>query len=150
MTTVTAGPGVGVGGLVGVAIGVGVAAWLGAGVAVAAGPVIVFESPQPASTRTQTPETRTPTQRDMRIGRPPRVRVDAGGSLFDDDGALHHRPVHEAEVRIRPGLGNVRSNEVSCTIPESHSPSGMQPDGQVPDVVEWEPLTQYHWTVSPA
>jgi hypothetical protein len=35
-------------------------------------------------------------------------------------------------------------------MPESQMPSGTQPSGQVPEVVEWDPESQVHWIESPA
>ena len=44
---------------------------------------------------------------------------------------------------------NVCVNVIPEPAPESHLPSGVHAPAQVPEVVEWKPLTHTHWTVSP-
>src|SRR5262249_33370945 len=48
-----------------------------------------------------------------------------------------------------PACVKVCENVIPVPTPEFHMPSGVQPPEQVPEVVEWNPLTQVHWTVSP-
>jgi len=44
---------------------------------------------------------------------------------------------------------NVCEKAIPDPVPEFHLPSGVHAPEQVPEVVEWKPLTQTHWTVSP-
>jgi hypothetical protein len=48
-----------------------------------------------------------------------------------------------------PAWVNVCENVIPEPAPESHLPSGVHTPEQVPEVVEWKPLTQTHCTVSP-
>ena len=91
----------------------------------------------------------------MRIGRPEGDNVDSprgpgGQRYWTMTVPCIIAPWTRQKYGYVPAVGNVCSYDVSCPIPESQSPSGTQPEGQLPEVVEWEPSTQYHWIVLPA
>lgn len=48
-----------------------------------------------------------------------------------------------------PAVGKVCAKVNPDPTPESQSPLATQPNGQVPDVVEWVPEVQTHWIESP-